>query len=75
MIDLERLKRIKRIATRRYNKVKKVKDSWTAMDRINYLSAKLTSTALLEAIEKWDLKPSDIEYDYWLEWYDWMFKK
>lgn len=75
MIDLERLKRIKRIATRRYNKAKKVKDSWTAMDRINYLSAKLTSTALLEAIEKWDLKPSDIEYNYWLESYDRMFKK
>ena len=72
MIDLERLKRIKRIATRRYNKAK---ENWTAMDRINYLSAKLTSTALLEAIEKWDIKPSDIEYNYWLEWYDWMFKK
>lgn len=72
MIDLERLKRIKRIATRRYNKAK---ENWTAMDRINYLSAKLTSTALLEAIEKWDLKPSNIEYDYWLESYDRMFKK
>lgn len=72
MIDLERLKRIKRIAIRRYNKAK---ESWTAMDRLNYLSAKLTSTALLEAIEKWELKPSDIEYNYWLEWYDWMFKK
>ena len=72
MIDLERLKRIKRIATRRYNKVK---ESWDAMDRLNYLSAKLTSTALLEAIEKWELKPSDIEYDYWLESYDRMFKK
>ena len=72
MIDLERLKRIKRIATRRYNKAK---ENWTAMDRINYLSAKLTSTALLEAIEKWDIKPSDIEYNYWLEWYDWMFEK
>jgi len=72
MIDLERLKRIKRIATRRYNKVK---ENWDAMDRLNYLSAKLTSTALLEAIEKWELNPSDIEYDYWLESYDRMFKK
>ena len=72
MIDLERLKRIKRIATRRYNKAK---ECWDAMDRLNYLSAKLTSTALLEAIEKWDIKPSDIEYNYWLEWYDWMFEK
>ena len=72
MIDLEKLKRIKRIATRRYNKVK---ENWDAMDRLNYLSAKLTSTALLEAIEKGDIKPIDIEYDYWLESYDRMFKK
>ena len=72
MIDLERLKRIKRIAIRRYNKAK---ENWDAMDRLNYLSAKLTSTALLEAIEKWELKPSDIEYNYWLESYDRMFKK
>jgi len=73
MIDLEKLKRIKRIATRRYNIAKK--DWGNAMDRLNYLSAKLTSTALLNAIQKWELKPSEIEYNYWLEWYDWMFKK
>lgn len=74
MIDLEKLKRIKRIATRRYNIVKQ---EWKgdAMDRLNYLSAKLTSTALLNAIQNWELKPSEIEYNYWLEWYDWMFKK
>jgi len=72
MIDLEKLKRIKRIAIRRYNKAK---ESWTAMDRLNYLSAKLTSTALLEAIEKWELNPSEEEFWYWIEWYDRIFEK
>lgn len=73
MIDLEKLKKIKRIAIRRYNKAKK--DWGEAIDRLNYLSAKLTSTALLEAIQNWNLNPTEEEYNYWLDSYSRMFKK
>ena len=71
-MNLERLEAINRIATKRYKLAKK---KGNAMDCLNYLSAKLTSTALLEAIKNWELKPSKEEYEYWIEDYNWMFEK
>lgn len=72
MMNLKRLEAISRIAKKRYEKAK---ISGTAMDKLNYFSAKVTSEWYLEAIKEWKLKISSDEYEVILDGYRWMFEK
>lgn len=71
MIDLERIKRIRTIAIRRFNKAKK----WgKAIDRLNYGLAMMTSNCILNNLISGELKITDEEYDELLRDYDWMIE-
>ena len=71
MIDLERIKRVRSIAIRRFNKAKK----WgKAIDRLNYGLAMMTSNCILNNLISGELKITDEEYDELLKDYDWMIE-